>query len=127
MPSYSNYPYPYEFDNDEEQYRMSMLLRNKVEEIKSKRPEENFMTYRVSQDGLEIAVRRDGQTSTHILHDNEKDIYLAAIEQAQDIEKVSEKLGLPSEKVTAILDNFALKGIILYSPDQRAFLSLATG
>jgi len=127
MPSYANYPYPYEFDNDEEQYRMSMLLRNKVEEIKSKQPEENFMTYRVSQDGLEIAIRRDGQTSTHILHDNEKDIYLAAIEQVQDIEKVSERLGLPSEKITVILDNFALKGIILYSPDQRAFLSLATG
>jgi hypothetical protein len=126
MPSYSNYPYPYEFDNDEEQYGMSMLLRNKVEEIRSKRPEENFMTYRVSQEGLEIAVCRDGQTVTHMLHDSEKDIYLSAIEQVQDIEKVSDRLGLPSEKVTAVIEDFALKGIILYSRDQKAFLSLAT-
>ena len=58
---------------------------------------------------------------------SEKDIYLSAVEQVQDIEKVSERLGLPSEKMTAILDNFALKGIILYSPDQKAFLSLAMG
>ena len=126
MPSYSNYPYPYEFDNDEEQYGMSLLLRKKVEEIRNKRPEENFMTYRVSQDGLEIAVCRDGQTSRHMLHDSEKDIYLSAVEQIQDIEKVSERLGLPSEKVTAIIKDFALKGIILYSPAQQAFLSLAT-
>jgi radical SAM superfamily enzyme YgiQ (UPF0313 family) len=127
MPSYSNYPYPYEFDNDEEQYGMSMLLREKVEEIRSKRPEENYMTYRVSQDGLEIAVCRNGQTSTHMLHDSEKDIYLSAVEQIQNIDKVSGRLGLPLEKVTAILDDFALKGLILYSPAQKAFLSLAMG
>jgi radical SAM superfamily enzyme YgiQ (UPF0313 family) len=127
MPSYSNYPYPYEFDNDEEQYAMSLLLRKKVEDISNKRPEENFMTYRVSQNGLEIAVCRDGQMSTHILHDSEKDIYLSAVEQIQDVEKVAERLGIPSEKVTAVIEDFAFKGIILYSPDQKAFLSLAMG
>jgi radical SAM superfamily enzyme YgiQ (UPF0313 family) len=126
MPSYSNYPYPYEFDNDEEQYRMSMSLRNKVEEIKSKTPEENFMEYHISEDGVNILSNRDGTTSTHMLRGSERDIYLSAVEEMQDIETISGKLSIPPENVTAVLDDFSSKGLILYSQDRRTFLSLAT-
>ena len=60
MPSYSNYPYPYLFGNDEEQFRMSEAVRKKVEEIKGKKRDDNFMVFEKTKDGLLITVSRDG-------------------------------------------------------------------
>ena len=59
MPSYSNYPYPYQFTNDEEQYKFSMALRAKVDEIKSKTSEDMNMVYKIVADGLEILISRN--------------------------------------------------------------------
>ena len=126
MPSYSNYPYPYEFDNDDEQYRISGITRKKVEEIKSKSPAENFMVYDISSDGMQITVCREGHKIAHTINAREKDIYLSAIEKSQQILTTSEKLGIPSDTVSAILNDFEQKGLILYSFDRNSFLSLAT-
>ena len=52
LPSYSNYPYPYRFDNDEEQFGMSEAVRKKVEEIKGKKREDNFMVFEKTKNGL---------------------------------------------------------------------------
>jgi hypothetical protein len=126
MHSYSNYPYPYQFDNDEEQFRMSSLIRRKVEEIKNKSPKDNSMIYEQSSNGFQIAACRDGQCTTHTLNSREKEIYLSAIQKIQQISTVSEKLGIPLADVYSILDDFEGKGLILYSPDKISFLSLAT-
>ncbi|MBM4136012.1 MAG: radical SAM protein [Nitrospira sp.] len=126
MHSYSNYPYPYQFDNDEEQFRMSSLIRRKVEEIKNKSPKDNSMIYEQSSNGFQIKACRDGQCTTHTLDAREKEIYLSAIEKIQEIGTVSEKSGIPLADVYSILDDFEGKGLILYSPDRISFLSLAT-
>lgn len=126
MPSYSNYPYPYEFDNDEEQFRIAHTIREKVEEIKSKDPLENFMYYKSSSDGLEIERCSEGRRTSHTLASAEKEIYLAAIERSQRRSKVSEKLGISAADVCSILDDFERGGLILYSSDRKSFLSLAT-
>jgi len=126
MPSYSNYPYPYRFDNDEEQFRMSEILRKKVEEIKSKSPKNNSMVYENSTDGLQIELCRDGNKVTYTLTPREKDIYLSAIEKSQKTEKISKEFGISVADVCSILNDFEQKGLILYSPDRKSFLSLAT-
>ncbi len=126
MPSYSNYPYPYQFDNDDEQFRVSGLIRKKVEEIKSKNPRNNFVVYKISSNGLRIEVCRDGQIFSHLLHSREKDIYLSAIEKSQQTREVSEKTGLSLDELSSILNDFEQKGLILYSSDRKSFLSLAT-
>jgi hypothetical protein len=126
MPSYSNYPYPYQFDNDEEQFNIATRIREKVEEIKSKSPSKNFMHYMNDSNGLQIVVSQNGRRTNHRLLSGEGDIYLAAIEKSQRISKVSEKLGISSAKIRSILDDFEQKGLILYSSDRKAFLSLAT-
>jgi hypothetical protein len=74
MPSYSNYPYPYQFDNDDEQYRISGMLRKKVEDIKNKNPQDNYMFYKDSSNGMEIEISRDGQRTTSTLSREEKEI-----------------------------------------------------
>jgi hypothetical protein len=125
MPSYSNYPYPYMFDNYEEQYKISQIIREKVEEIKSKSPRENFMNYETASNGLQIVVSRDGQTTSHNFTSREKDIYLLATEKSQRVSKVLDKLGMASANVRAILDDFEQKGLILFSHDRKSFLSLA--
>jgi hypothetical protein len=125
MPSFSNYPYPYEFDNDEEQYRMSGIIRNKVEEIKAKNSKDNFMVYRDSADGLQIEVARNGEKTLHVLTHTEKALYLSAIEKYQAISDICEDLGMPFEDVSVILNDFAQKGLILSSFDGKSFLSLA--
>ena len=125
MPSYSNYPYPYQFDNDDEQYRLSGIIRNKVEEIKDKNPRDNYMLYTDSPNGLQIDICRGAQRLKYLLGSIEKDIYLSAIEKHQPVDKVSEELGRSSGDVYSILDDFERKGIILYSSDKKSFLSLA--
>lgn len=126
MPSYSNYPYPYRFDNDEEQFRMSEVLRKKVEEIKSKNSKNNFMVYESSADGVQIELCRDGNKITYTLTHREKGVYLSATEKLQKTEKVSKEFGISVADVCSILNDFEQKGLILYSPDRKSFLSLAT-
>jgi len=127
MPSYSNYPYPYQFDNDEEQFRISEIIRNKVETIKSKSPEENFMTYEISKnDEIKVSVCREGMLKTHVLHSDEKDIYMAAVEEIRHIQDISGLLDVSEDRILSILNDFEEKGLILYSPGRKSFLSLAT-
>jgi hypothetical protein len=128
MPSYSNYPYPYQFDNDKEQFNIATAIRGKVEEIKSKSPRKNFVRLYDEglSNGLRIVASRDGQRTSHNLSSREKDVYLSAIEKAQRVSKVSDKLGMPSGDVRAIIDDFEQNGLILYSSDKKSFLSLAT-
>jgi hypothetical protein len=125
MPSFSNYPYPYEFDNDEEQYRMSRMIRSKVEEIKSKNPSDNFMVYKNSPDGLRIDFSRDGNRVAYTLNGREKEIYLSAIEKSVEIEKLCGDSGMAFDHVSTFLNDFEQKGLILYSSDRKSFLSLA--
>ncbi len=125
MPSYSNYVYSYQFDNDEEQFKMSMKIREKAAEIESKGPRLNHMYYENATDGLRIAVCRDGQRTNYELKGSEEDIYLAAIEESQRISTASENLGISSADVRSVLDDFEQKGLILYSSDKKSFLSLA--
>lgn len=127
MPSFSNYPYPYEFDNDEEQYRMSQVIRNKVEEIKSKSPEDNFMVYKEAPDGFQIEISRDGSRITYKLNGKEKEIYLSAVEKSLEITKLCNDLGMTFDDLSAVLNDFEQKGLILYSSDRKFFLSLAMG
>ena len=125
MPSFSNYPYPYDFDNDEEQYRMSAIIRNKVEEIKGKKPEDYFMIYSESAEGLRIDVGLNGDRTVHVLNPVEKKIYLSAIEQSRSIKEACEDSGVPFEEASEVLNVFEQKGLILYSFDRKSFLSLA--
>jgi len=127
MPSYSNYPYPYQFDNDDEQFQVSGLIRKKVEEIKSKSPTDNYMVYSNSLNELQIEVCRDGRRSTHTLNSKEKNLYLSAVEKAQEINKISEKSGIPLETASYMLNDLEQKGLILLSSDRKSFLSLAMG
>jgi hypothetical protein len=125
MRSYSNYPYPYEFDNDDEQFRISGMTRKKVEEIKSKSPADNYMSYKDSPDGLHIEINRGGSKTSLTLNSREKEIYLYALEKSRQIEELPSDLGISSEEVSSVLNDFERKGIILYSSDRKSFLSLA--
>jgi hypothetical protein len=125
MPSFSNYPYPYEFDNEEEQYKISGIIRAKVEEIKARKPEDYFMVYRNSAEGLQIDVSRDSEKNVYILKPFEKEIYLSAIEKARFLKEVCEDSGMALEDLVAVLNHFEQKGLILYSSDRKSFLSLA--
>jgi Radical SAM superfamily len=125
MPSYSNYPYPYQFKNDEEQYKFSVALRAKVDEIKSKNAKDTYMVYKITPDGLEIDISRDSRQSTYVLDKFEQKIYLSAIEKIQNVDTVSSDLGISIEDVFSVLKNFEQKGIILFSSDKKSFLSLA--
>ena len=126
MPSYSNYPYPYEFDNQEEQVEMAAKIRDKVEEIKSKSPDENFMCYNMNQEELQISFCRDGILSNHVLTGTEKAVYVSALETSQKISDVSKMLKNPQSRVEAVVEDFSRKGLILRSSDRGSFLSLAT-
>jgi hypothetical protein len=126
IPSYSNYPYPYQFDNEEEQSEISARIRAKVKEIKSKNRLENFMCYERGAKHLKIFISRDGQRTTHTLRSPEKEIYLSAVEKSQRIDKVAEAVGISSADVRSALHGFDKKGLILFSSDERSFLSLAT-
>jgi Radical SAM superfamily len=126
MPSYSNYPYPYRFQNDEEQYRFSVALRAKVDEIKSKKAENTYMVWKIVPDGLEIEISRDSHRSTHKLNELEQKIYLSAVEKIRYVDTVSAELGISSQDVFTVLQDFEQKGIVLFSPDHKSFLSLAT-
>jgi radical SAM superfamily enzyme YgiQ (UPF0313 family) len=127
MHSYSNYPYQYQFDNDEEQFRMSEIIRNKVQEIKSRHPSENFMVYEITSDGnLKIALARDGKREIYRFNSKTKDLYLSATEEIQYIDDVSKSLNLPPQEVLEILEDLHKKGLVLSSPDKKSFLSLAT-
>lgn len=127
MPSYSNYPYPYQFDNEEEQYNISEQIRAKVQEIKGKNPSGNFMVYeRSSNGGLEIIRCRDWVKTSFPLNDTEAKVYLSAVEEIQQTNKVSESFNLPVDNIISILDDFEKRGLILYSSDRKSFLSLAT-
>jgi hypothetical protein len=125
MPSYSNYPYPYEFYNDDEQFRISGMIRKKVEEIKSKSPADNYMLYEDSPEGLHIEISRGGSKTSFTLNSREKEIYLYALEKSRQIEKLPSELGIPAEEASSVLNGFERKGIILYSSDRKSFLSLA--
>jgi len=125
MPSYSNYPYPYQFDNDDDQFRISGLIRKKVEEIKSKSPADNYMLYHDPPDGLHIEISRGGNKTSLTLNSREREIYLYALEESRQIEELPPELGIPSEEVSSVLNDFEQKGIILYSSDRKSFLSLA--
>jgi hypothetical protein len=125
LPSYANYPYPYEFGNQEEQIQMATKIREKVEQIKSKSPAENFMCYQIEGERLEITLSRDGDRETFTFGGTEKKVYLSAIEQSQQTTSVSKKFGVPSAKLHSILDDFEQKGLILSSVDRASFLSLA--
>ena len=125
MPSFSNYPYPYEFDNEEEQYKISGIIRAKVEEIKAGKPEDYFMVYRDTPEGLQIDISRNGEKTACILKPIEKDIYLSAIEKARSLNEICEDLAMVFEDLSAVLNDFEQKGLILYSSDRKSFLSLA--
>lgn len=125
LPSYSNYPYPYRFQNDEEQYRFSMALHAKVNEIKSKSVEDTFMVWQIRPDGLRIELSRDGLRSTLHLNAREQQIYLSAIEKSRRVDSVALDLGISPEDVNLILGDFEAKDIILFSSDKKEFLSLA--
>ena len=126
LPSYSNYPYPYRFDNDEEQFGMSEAVRKKVEEIKGKKQEDNFVVFEKTKDGLLITVSRDGVGTAYTMHSPEDNVYLSAVETIQSVEGISKKLGLTPEEVAGILNGFEQKGLTLLSPDKKSYLSLAT-
>jgi hypothetical protein len=126
MVSYSNYPYPYVFSNDEEQFRMSEMIRSKVAEIRCKNRADNFMIFEEVRDGLLITVSRDGIKTEYLLKAPEKEIYLSAAETIQTVEHVSDKLSIPPKAVSVIFENFEQKGLMLLSPDRKSFLSLAT-
>ncbi len=125
MPSYSNYPYPYQFDNDEEQYRMSQIIREKVDEIKSKNPEENFILYDISSGKLKIVACLDGKVRNYTFESIEKEVYLAALDKVQKIKDLSERFGIKEEDLVSILENFENEGLIIFSNDKKSFLSLA--
>lgn len=126
MPSYSNYPFPYSFNNDEEQYKMSMIIRETCNSIKKKSPENNYMRYKDQGDKLLITLCRDGAKSNFVLSGIEKQIYMSAIEKIQQIETLSREIGLPIIKINLIISGFEQKGIVLLSSDRNSFLSLAT-
>ncbi len=126
MSSYSNYPFPYSFNNDEEQYKMSVIIRETCEAIKKKSPENNYMHYHNSGDNLFITLSRDGIKTNFRLSGIEKNIYMAALEKIQNIESLSLEIGMPVNKINFILDDFENKSIILLSSDRKSFLSLAT-
>jgi hypothetical protein len=126
MPSYSNYPYPFEFQNDEEQYKFSMALWAKVDEIKDKPAQDTYMVWRIAPDGLKIEISGNGSRSTYSLDELEQKIYLSAVEKINNINAVSAELGISTEDVLAVLDDFEQKGIVLISPDRKSYLSLAT-
>jgi radical SAM superfamily enzyme YgiQ (UPF0313 family) len=126
MPSYSNYPYPYQFNNDEEQYRLSTIIREKVDEIKSQNRLNTYMTYRDVSDSLEIIICRNGNRTTNMLTGKEKDIYLSAVEKIQDVGAVTDSIGISVEDFSALLSDLEQKGMVLLSPDRKSFLSLAT-
>ncbi|MFA6055923.1 MAG: radical SAM protein [Thermodesulfovibrionales bacterium] len=126
LPSYSNYPYPYLFGNDEEQFRMSEVIRKKVEEIKGKKRDDNFMVFEKTKDGLLITVSRDGVGTAYNMHSPEDEVYLSAVETIQSVNGISKKLGLTPEEVAGILNGFEQKGLALLSPDKKSYLSLAT-
>ncbi len=127
MHSYSNYPYPYQFDNDEEQFTISEIIRKKVHEIKSKNPEENYMVYEIISDGsLQVTFVCDGNKNIYRFYAKVKDIYLLAIEEIQKIDDISKSLSLQPKEVLGILEDLQKKGLILFSPDKKSFLSLAT-
>ena len=67
----------------------------------------------------------NGGRTVHVLNPVEKQIYLSAIEKARLIEEVCERFGLSVDDVSAVLDDFEQKGLILYSSDRKSFLSLA--
>lgn len=125
MPSYSNYPYPYQFYNDEEQYKVSQIIREKVEEIKSKKPEQNFMYYEICSGKLHITACFDGYIEDYIFDSIEKEVYLMAINKIQKVKDVAEHLRLKEEDIISILDDFEEKGLIIFSNDKKYFLSLA--
>ena len=125
MASYSNYPYAYAFENADEQYHIAVTLRRKADEIKGKDRSDNFMTYRTAKGGLRITACRDGRAEKYLLRDTERRIYLSAVEEAQGLGAVADDLGLPDDTVRLVLDYLEQKGLILYSEDREAFLSLA--
>jgi hypothetical protein len=126
MPSYSNYPYPYLFDNDEEQFHLSGVVRNKVEEIKGKKPEDTFMVYENTADGLLITAGRDGNRTSYTLSALKKDVYLSAVEELQQISVIADKLHTPPDEIISMLNDFEQQGLILFSSNRKSFLSLAT-
>lgn len=125
MASYSNYPYPYQFDNDEEQYRLSTVLREKVAEIKSHGRLSTSITYQDMPDGLSITACRNGKCITHTLSGREKTLYLSAAEKIQDVDTVAEAIGIPDKDTSTLLHDMEQKGLVLLSPDRKSFLSLA--
>jgi radical SAM superfamily enzyme YgiQ (UPF0313 family) len=127
MPSYSNYPYPYLFYNDEEQYGISQMIRQKVEEIKSGKQSENFMVYRNPPgDESRIILCRYGLTTVFPLSVAQDRIYRMAMKESRKVSSVSEHLHISVEEVRAVLKDFDQKALVLLSSDGDAFLSLAT-
>ncbi len=126
MSSYSNYPFPYSFNNDEEQYKMSMIIRETCETIKKKDRENNYMRYDENGDKLFITLCRDGIKSNFTFSGIEKHIYITATENIQDIDALSSTIGVSINEIKSIINNFEHKGIVLLSSDRKSFLSLAT-
>jgi hypothetical protein len=126
MPSYSNYPYAYAFDNHEEQYNIATTIRRKAEEIKGKKPAENYMCCREDPESLHIVVCRDGRRAEYALRGVERQIYSFAMEKARPVKKVSQVLATSPSMVRIVLDDLEQKGLILYASDRNAYLSLAT-
>lgn len=125
MPSYSNYPYAYAFDNDEEQYNIATTIRRKAEEIKRRKPAENYMCYQVKSERLFITICRNGRKTEYTFRGLEKDIYTCALEKACQVENVADSLEVSPVMVRIVLDDLEQKGLILYASDRNAYLSLA--
>jgi phosphatidylserine/phosphatidylglycerophosphate/cardiolipin synthase-like enzyme len=103
-----------------------MTLRAKVEEIKSTNSADTYMVYKSAPDGLEIRISRNGSQITEQLTGLKEKIYLSAVEKIRHTDTICAELGISSQEVSAVLKDFAQKGIILLSPDHNSFLSLAT-
>jgi len=126
MPSFSNYPYPYQFGNEEEQMYISETIRKKVDLIKGSNRSENYMFYDLDKEGdMRILVNRDGEKKEYKFNSLRKDIYLCAIEEIQGVSLVAKSMKMQRDDLISILKDFEDNGLILYSPEQDAYLSLA--
>ncbi len=102
-----------------------MEVKKKADEIKAKDSRDDFMYYGQDLQNLQIEVCRDGRRKDYTLRGVEMEIYLLAVQRSQRLDKLSDKLKIPPDTVRIILDDFEQKGLILYSSDKKAFLSLA--
>ena len=125
--SLGNYPHYVAFDNQEEQLKMSGILRRRLEEFQAPRAREGSLTCRETGKTLAIEKSDKDGNRTWRLISPEKEIYLAGMEGIRELGEVAGEMGLPEEKVRSFLEGLEEAGLIIISGDRCSFLSLATG